>query len=277
MVIKGFEKRELRKKSGVYKIVNIVNGKIYVGSAVDIAQRFRNHESDLEKGEHHSKYLQRSYIKYGGNNFVFEIIEFVEKLSQIDIEEFKILLLEREQYYLDTLIPVYNSYKNAGSSLGFKHDKKFRDDVSKRMKGVKKTEEHKKKISDSNKKAFSIPEECFFYGKSHTEETKEKMSKWQKKQVMQINKDNDEVIHIFDSVKEASEKTGILKTSISAVANCSVYKRKNSNGFRRRFLAGGFKWKYVEDLNEPGASKKERAEKYKKQIKNNMIENDKTS
>lgn len=47
-------------KSGIYKITNVVNNKIYIGSACNIMQRFSNHKSSLRKGKHHSIYLQRS-------------------------------------------------------------------------------------------------------------------------------------------------------------------------------------------------------------------------
>jgi group I intron endonuclease len=41
-------------KSGIYKIVNIVNDKIYIGSSSALTSRNKEHFKNLEKGKHHS-------------------------------------------------------------------------------------------------------------------------------------------------------------------------------------------------------------------------------
>lgn len=81
--------------SGIYKITNKITQKFYIGSSVKISRRWREHIKELKKGTHRSKYLQNSFNKYGLNNFTFEVIE----------ECSKELLSDREQYYLDTLMP----------------------------------------------------------------------------------------------------------------------------------------------------------------------------
>ena len=49
---------------GIYKITNIKNGKIYVGSSKDIEKRWKEHLYKLKYGVHHSVKLQnRSYIE----------------------------------------------------------------------------------------------------------------------------------------------------------------------------------------------------------------------
>lgn len=80
---------------GVYKIVNIVNDKIYVGSSKDIEKRWDNHRTALNERNHANTYLQNAWNKYGSANFRFEIIEECEPSIQF----------EREQYYLDLLKP----------------------------------------------------------------------------------------------------------------------------------------------------------------------------
>ena len=59
--------------TGTYKIRNIVNNKIYVGSAVDIKKRWRDHKWYLKENKHHNPHLQSSYNKYGKQNFEFSI------------------------------------------------------------------------------------------------------------------------------------------------------------------------------------------------------------
>ena len=85
-----------QKICGVYKITNIVNGKIYIGSSKDILNRWYQHERNLDEGNHGNAHLQNAWDKYGGkNSFTFEIIEECNPTIQF----------EREQFYLDKLNP----------------------------------------------------------------------------------------------------------------------------------------------------------------------------
>lgn len=80
---------------GVYKIINKVNGKIYVGSSKNINQRWKEHIYHLNNGDHCNTYLQNAWNKYGSVNFSFKVIEKCEPQFQF----------EREQYYLNLLNP----------------------------------------------------------------------------------------------------------------------------------------------------------------------------
>ena len=118
----------LKNKSGVYFIINLLNGKYYVGSAINLDQRWRTHQSELNRNIHKNSYLQNAWNKYGSNNFQFTIVEIVstEKLYKI------------EQLWIDVSNCCdpefgYNLKPTAESSLGYKH-----------------TDEAKKKISDRN-------------------------------------------------------------------------------------------------------------------------------
>jgi group I intron endonuclease len=99
-------------RSGIYKIVNKTNGKCYVGSAVNIEQRWHGHKSDLKLKKHHSAHLQRAWEIYGADSFEFEVVEYVDKQ----------LLIQREQYWIELLSAYgehgYNTNPKAGSSLG---------------------------------------------------------------------------------------------------------------------------------------------------------------
>ena len=54
--------------SAIYGIRHIANGRIYVGSAVRTNARWRHHRSQLQRGTHHSRYLQAAWNKYGADN-----------------------------------------------------------------------------------------------------------------------------------------------------------------------------------------------------------------
>ena len=101
------------KKSGIYQIRNLVNGKIYIGSAVNLRKRMHKHSSNLRHNKHCNIKLQNAYNKYGKDNLVFEVVELVPNKEQ---------LLDREQYYIDTLNTVnegYNICPIAGNTMGF--------------------------------------------------------------------------------------------------------------------------------------------------------------
>lgn len=76
---------------GIYKIENLKNGKIYVGSSVNLESREYKHFWMLNRNEHDNEYLQHSYNKYGRDSFKFEIIEECDEN----------LLIEKENHYID--------------------------------------------------------------------------------------------------------------------------------------------------------------------------------
>jgi group I intron endonuclease len=65
----------LQSNPGIYKITNTVSGKIYVGCASDVRTRINGHLYDLRKEKHKNSYLQKAWIKYGEEVFIFETIE----------------------------------------------------------------------------------------------------------------------------------------------------------------------------------------------------------
>ena len=60
---------------GIYKIINVVNNKFYVGSAVDFKRRKTRHFSELRTGKHNNAKLQAAWRKYGEQAFVFVVVE----------------------------------------------------------------------------------------------------------------------------------------------------------------------------------------------------------
>lgn len=129
-------------KTGVYKILNTFNKKLYVGSsAKSLENRKIRHFKNLSKNCHVNKHLQYSYNKYGAKNFEFIILEFCLPENCIS----------KEQYYIDLLNPEYNKAPKAGSCLGVKHSEEVRKKNSLRNIGKKLSDEVKKKISISHK------------------------------------------------------------------------------------------------------------------------------
>ena len=86
--------------SGVYQIYNPINNKRYIGSSINVERRLKEHLRNLKKNTHCNVHLQSAYNKYGVQNFKFEVIEFIENLENLPLTEFKHLLEEREEFYI---------------------------------------------------------------------------------------------------------------------------------------------------------------------------------
>lgn len=69
---------KIESKPGVYMIKNTVNGKIYIGSSVDMKRRARQHYHSFKKG-HGNSLLDRAYKKYGEDSFTFSVLEYCEE------------------------------------------------------------------------------------------------------------------------------------------------------------------------------------------------------
>ena len=80
--------------SGIYKITNTTNKKIYIGSSVNILNRKYKHFWMLNKGIHNNEYLQKSYNKYGKDVFIFEVVEYCEPNELIEKENKFIIIYE---------------------------------------------------------------------------------------------------------------------------------------------------------------------------------------
>lgn len=141
--------KDNRDQSGVYRWVNNLNGKTYVGSGVNLAKRLGSYYNKKELSRNPRPILD-ALLKYGYNNFTLEILEYCPKT----------VLLEREQFYLDLLVPEYNILKHAYSLLGFKHSQESIE----KLKAKIISPEHKEILSAVHK------------GKLVSDETKNKLA-----------------------------------------------------------------------------------------------------
>lgn len=141
----------IEKKSGIYVIRNLVNGKVYVGQAIDTYLRWHKHKSYLKYQKHPNFHLQASWNKYGEENFVFEIIEEIDNPT-------KEIFCEREQYWCDF-------YDSSNRERGYNKRIIIESNL-----GIIFPKDVRKKMSESH-----IGELNHFFGKNHTNETKIKM------------------------------------------------------------------------------------------------------
>lgn len=73
--------------SGIYQIRCASNGKIYIGSALDMHNRCEHHRSSLRRGNHINAHLQAAWDKYGEECFEFSVLEFVEPTNLLLLEQ----------------------------------------------------------------------------------------------------------------------------------------------------------------------------------------------
>jgi len=92
------------RATGIYMIINLVTGKYYVGSAVigNLYMRFRRKAHLFSFTG--NKRVANAVNKYGLSQFAFLVLEVVPQENKTD----STLLLNREDYYLQTLKPQYN-------------------------------------------------------------------------------------------------------------------------------------------------------------------------
>jgi group I intron endonuclease len=170
-------------KSGIYKIINNINAKIYVGSSVDLSKRKSGHFIALANKCHNNRKLQYSFNKYGKENFTFEVIEYVENRD---------FLIKREQFYLDTLKPFFNIRIIADSP-----------------KGLKATEETKYKMSMSHKARY-LRDGCKLTGRKTSEEKKAKMRIAQQSRYLRDGRSKKFGVKISEETKQRIS-SGLLK------------------------------------------------------------------
>lgn len=128
----------MNKLCGIYVIENLINKKVYVGSSINIIQRLGHHRSSLKHNKHHNILLQNSYNKYSKEYFDYAIIELVIREN----------LKEREEYWINLLNACSrNCGYNVESEARVPFRKKYKNTLSKVLKGIPKTKEHAKNIS----------------------------------------------------------------------------------------------------------------------------------
>ena len=92
------------KITGIYKITNTITGDFYIGSSNDVKRRWAAHKWPSTWNKHPNNPMYIDMRKYGVDKFVFEILAVVEA------EELK----EKEQKFIETLNPTYNSNRANG-------------------------------------------------------------------------------------------------------------------------------------------------------------------
>ena len=130
-------------RSGIYRIICMVNGKSYIGQSVSVDGRVMYHLKKLMSGTHFNKHLQSAFSLYGPDQFIAEVIELCSKDD----------LTIREQFWIDHygFENLYNMAPAAGSIAGVKFSKEACEKISKSKLGKPRSEETRAKVSNALK------------------------------------------------------------------------------------------------------------------------------
>lgn len=233
----------------VYVHINKINGKIYVGQTIHGDGPNKRWESG--SGYKSSPHFWNAIQKYGWDNFEHEIV--ASNLTKEEADNFEILLIKELKTYDNNF--GYNLTLGGGGLSGYSLSEETKRKISESNRG--------KKLSDETKRKIGIASTGRNIGRKHTKEELEKMKKKReerkykktkrlarsgnyvpteetkrkiqdsshKKTVLQ--KDfNGNILQQYDSMSDASRKTGINLGNISSCCNGRVH------------TAGGFIWEF---------------------------------
>jgi len=253
----------------IYKITNTVNNKAYVGVTIqqNVVDRWNAHKSSIRNGRG-CPFLAKAFKKYGEDAFRFEVIIIC---FDKDVYKYEIDYIKKYNTLSPNGYNILEGGKSNKTFLGKTHTEETKKILSKKSKEynnrpevkewrskimkelnkkrfanpevIKKMEENKIKRENkiANKKSKSdVAKEYYnlntLEGQQHREKHKELMRKVLNKPVSQYSKEG-VLIASFESVKDATNKTGIRSGNISSMLT------------GRNKTAGGFIWKY--DKKEP--------------------------
>jgi group I intron endonuclease len=118
------DKKELKKQykqtltqMGVYQIKNLVNGKIFIGSAKNLPGKLNSNKFQLEHKSHINHELQKDYIELGEKNFVFELLDELEPKEEDPAYDYTRDLKALENMWLEKLQPFGDKGYNKISEL----------------------------------------------------------------------------------------------------------------------------------------------------------------
>jgi hypothetical protein len=111
------EYKEQKKPAGVFQIKNIANGKVFLGSSLNLDGALNRHKFALTIGKHQNEAMQKDWDEFGPEKFVFEELEVVqakENDPHLNIDDELTLL---EQIWLEKLQPLGERGYNANARI----------------------------------------------------------------------------------------------------------------------------------------------------------------
>ncbi len=171
--------KQQKDKSGVYLLINKINGHTYVGSSINLASRIKNYlnNSFLKSKQNVNMPVVKALLKYDQSSFAFFILQYVTPES----------LTITETFFITYVIPYYNVLKQGYSCLGYKHTEQTKNLLSK----LASNRVHSEKTKALIARVFT-GENNPFYRKSHSVESKVRI----------IEANSRYPVYVYDSFKK---------------------------------------------------------------------------
>ncbi len=222
---------------GIYKITNIVNKKIYIGSSNNIDRRWSEHKKLLKINKHHNSHLQASFNKYGIDKFKFDIMMYctIDKLlffEQKCLDKYK--PWDREIGYNKTIIieqPICTPEQKIARSKRMKMFNPMKNKkIVEKMKRTKKEKNYHH--SSERKEEISKFFRNYFLNTENRKKQKE-YNVFKMRRIERVDKDTGEI----------KEYESLHSVEIDGFTHQHVWKCcKNFNHTHK-----GYYWKYLED------------------------------
>jgi group I intron endonuclease len=108
--------KERAKPAGVFQVKNIANGRVLLGSSLNLEGPLNSHKFMLSIGKHRNEALQKDWNRYGADKFVFEILEVVKVKDDPNFNlEDELTLIE--QIWVEKLQPFGEQGYNEGNKI----------------------------------------------------------------------------------------------------------------------------------------------------------------
>ena len=211
--------------AGIYRIDDVDSGCFYIGSAVDLRQRFKHHVYSLERGKHSNQRLQRIWA-INPNRLTFTVIKEMPGAARIE-------RLAAEQEWLDASAVgknknCLNMLAVAGSHQGAKRSDESKARLSASLRGRKFSDETKAKmrtaklgkpLSEAHKRSL-IPSRFGRQGPKPTQKTLDVCRKYDREQIINLRSSVASGVPLFT----ASKAIGISRATARRVIAGQSYK-----------------------------------------------------
>ncbi len=160
---------------GIYWIKNTITNQVYIGQSTNLKKREKSHFNALKGGYHENSKLQRSYDKYGEENFSFNILESADYIDPDTLSQMEIKYIAKFKAYSDK---GFNLTPGGTNPPKVVFTTEMREAISKRVSGIGNPfygKKHSKETIAYLKACSSklTGEKNGFYGKTHKANWKE--------------------------------------------------------------------------------------------------------
>lgn len=157
--------------NAIYMIKNSMNGKFYVGGTTELKKRMYRHSTDLFKNKHHSIEMQKDFNMYTDYVFELHILEYVQDKNEV---------VKREQFHIDRYLKdspelLYNIGMKSNGGDNLTHHPNREQIIQKIQKSIR--DKNKSMSIEQRKILYGQPgKRNGMYGKTHSAETRKKIS-----------------------------------------------------------------------------------------------------